>query len=319
MIERFNVTLKNAFAGNSSWLLLCVLCNLCQLCYCTKAENGHRDGANISQVDEGIARKQAGNEVNMQALIESVLNKDPAATLLAREVGPSANPQLQKLAGNPDAKVRRIALYCLSETGGPDAAETFVEALSDDNSQVRGAALEGLFSHPDPVVYEALSRTFDTSTDPYVRQQIPMIIASMQISVNVAALKTRCWKEEDPEVREGCIVALARLNDCEAQAEFVKRLHASRDDDRARYLEYCEYIHASWLLKPLIPILDDKSPIVRIGIGHPDFKEYLRGCDIAVDLIAFISGKTFSFKTGGADHYTDEQIAEVRKAVEEMP
>lgn len=126
-------------------------------------------------------------------------------------------------------------------------------------------------------------------------------------------------KGKGPEAREGCTVALARLNDKDAQTEFINRLHDSTHRDRPRYLEYCEYIHAQWLLKSLLPLLDDKRPMMHVGIDRPGIIEDLRACDLAVNLIASISRHKFSFEIDGLTNYKDEQLAEVRRFVESLP
>ena len=216
----------------------------------------------------------------MPDLVQQVLEKEPAATLTAKEIGPSANTELIKLTRNDDAKVRRIAVYCLEETGGADAAVAFARLTLDDDSQVRAAALDGLFRHQADVVPE---------------------------------IEKRYQAEKDPQAKEGLVVALSERGDTRAQAEFLQGLQGSRNRDRARYLDYAGKIKAKWLLPGLLPILDDKTPLVWIGVdGRPDLPQSLRACDIAVNLIAEITGHKFSFPIAGNVNYTEEQIAEVK-------
>jgi HEAT repeats len=247
----------------------------------------------------------------MQNLIQQVLDKQPAAALTARQIGPSANAELIKLTRNDDAKVRRVALYCLDETGGADAAITFVRMTLDDDSQVRGAALQGLIHHQDAAVPATLLDAFDQSPNAYVRQQL-MLVAGKLPGVATAEIERRYRAEQDPQAKEGLVVALSTRGDSHAQGEFIHGLHASENRDRARYLDYAEQIKAAWLLPALAPILDDKTPLVWIGVdGKPELPQSLRACDIAVNLIAAISRHKFSFPVGGKN-YTDAQIAEVK-------
>jgi hypothetical protein len=254
------------------------------------------------------------SQKKMQNLIEQVLEKKPAAALTAKQIGPSANLELIKLTRNDDAKVRRIAVYCLNETGGADAAVAFARLTLDDDSQVRAAALEGLARHPGDIVPQTLLEAFDQSRDAYARQQLMMIAAKVP-GVSTAEIQKRYEPEKDQEVKEGLVVAMAHRDDPAGQAEFIRNLHAAKDRDLARYLEYAGEIKAKWLLPALLPILDDKTPLVRIGVdGLPRGRqpEHLRACDIAVNLVAEISGHRFSFRVVGNVNYTDEQIAEVK-------
>ena len=254
---------------------------------------------------------------DMQELIEMVLNKRPKASSIAKDIGPKANPELIRLAGHDDPDVRRIAMYCLRETGGPDAAKAMAGALLDKNTQVRGAALQGLYARPEPGVYSQALDAFDRSEVPYTRQQIALIIGIMGHPRAKDELKSRLAKLENDEIAEGVITALARLGDPEAQAEFVKCLHTSRDEDRGRYLEYCEYIGQPWLVRSLLPLLDDETPMVRIGTdGAEPHNEYLRACDIVVNLTASITGAGFSFEIGGGANHNEQELAEVKTFIE---
>ena len=251
----------------------------------------------------------------MQSLIQQILDKDPAATLTARELGRQANPELIKLTRHAEAKVRRIAVYCLDETGGPDAARTFTRLVLDEDPQVRGAALQGLSNHPGDVDAGDLLEAYDHSGDGYVRQQL-MIVAVRVPQVTQFEIEKRYEAETRPDAKEGLLVALASRGHSGAQADFQRALEASRGKDRARMLEYARQIKGPWLLPSLRTILDDETPLVRIGVdGMPDLPEHLRACDIAVNLIAQITSKTFSFKVAGNVNYSVAQRAEVKATI----
>lgn len=257
------------------------------------------------------APAQTGGGARVDDLIKMVLDKQPAAALIAKKLGPGANKELIKLTANEDAKVRLIAIYCLQETGGTDAAWAFARLVLDEDPQVRGAALNGLMQHPDPAAGASLLNAYDGSPDPYARQQIMLILGRMGISKD--ELKKRYANEKDPQAKEGSMVVLAKLGDPEAEQEFIDRLHASQGRERARFLEYCKYINAPWLSKALLPLLDDKSSLIWIGVdGRPELPQYLRACDIAVNIVATVTKHSFSFQIKDGVNYTDAQITEVR-------
>ena len=254
----------------------------------------------------------------MPDLVQQVLEKEPAATLTAKQIGPSANIELIKLTRNDDPKVRRIAVYCLEETGGADAAVAFARLTLDDDSQVRAAALHGLIRHQADAVPFTLLNAFDQTPHPYVRQQL-MLIAGKVPGVATAEIEKRYEAEKDPQAKEGLVVALAERGNARAQTEFLQALQASRNRERARYLDYAGQIKDKWLLPGLLPILDDQTPLLWIGVdGRPDLPQSLRACDIAVNLIAEITGHKFSFPIAGNINYTDEHIAEVKAFLEQL-
>jgi hypothetical protein len=296
------------------WSAICILFAFLYLESCQTEET------KADKLKRKSSESQNMNTNDIQELVQSVLNKDPSSVLIARKVGQAGNTELRKLTKSDDAKVRRIALYCLDETGGSDAVGAFIDALMDKDPQVRGASLKGLNHHlPDTTYYNALLRAYDENPDPYVRQQVILIIGRLNLTNIIQDIKKRYERERDPDAQEGCIVVLAKLNDTDAQTEFVKRLKASSNRIRLRYLEeYCPYINAQWLLKPLLPILDDKLPLLYIGVDVPDMVQDLRACDLAINLISSISKHKFSFEINRATNYDDKQIIEVREYVQNL-
>jgi hypothetical protein len=253
----------------------------------------------------------------MSDLIQKVLAKDPTATLDARQAGPSAAEALINLTSNEDEVVRELALRCLFETGRQGLAPVFVKFLNDESGSVRGAALAGVSKYLDPSVSDELFRAFDKSGErPEMREQIALLIGRIE-SADMNELRARLKAESDPLARDGVIAAIAKLGDEHGRANFVDNLRNAKGERLKRHLDYVEYINQEWAAKALGPVLLDKSPLMRIGIdGLPDLGPgSLRACDIAVNLIAKILNKTFSFPVDMKTHYTDRQIQEVRNSI----
>lgn len=256
----------------------------------------------------------------MQILKQQILNKDPGASLRARQLGRTANPGLLELAKNPDSDIRRITMYCLKETGGPEAAKAFLAALPDEDPQVAGAAVDGLNKLFDPVFAPQLLQAYDPAFEGFVRGEIALLLGRMDKAVDLKAFLKKRDEEKDPDAQEGCLVALARLGDKPSQEEFVRRLHASQERVRRRFLGHVAYIGAPWILKPLLPLLDAKENLVHYGVdAQPALDFDLRTCDLVVNLAAKISGKKFTFPVEDYVRYADAQIEEVRKFLKGLP
>lgn len=254
----------------------------------------------------------------MQDLIQQVVDKQPAAVLIARQIGPGANTELIKQTRNDDAAVRLVATNCLNETGGADAAVAFARLVLDNDAMVRAAALRGLTNHLTEVLPQNLLDAFDQSHVPYVRQQL-MLIAAKVPDVGTVEIQKRHDAEKDAQAREGLIVALGERGNRQAQAEYIRDLDGSKGRDRARFLEYAEEIKQAWLLPALLPILDDKTSLVWIGVdGLPRLPQSLRACDIAINLAAEISGHRFSFPVAKNVNYAETQIAEARAFLQQI-
>ena len=298
--------------------IVCLTLGFLQSTTCSSSGIGtNRD---VKAPSPSTQAERKGGHDQMDLLIQRVSSKDPSATLLAKQLGKSATPSLIPLATNADPVVREIALRCLDQSGGSGVADVFVSAVVDDSGSVRAAAGTGLQNHLDGSIYTQLLGAFDKSGDAITRQQIALLIGRLD-GARLNDLQPRCSAEKDNEAQEGCVTALARMGDRSAQAEFVRRLHSAKDRELKRYLDYVSYIHQIWAVKALAPILENKSPVLRIGVdGLPgQVPEYLRACDIALNLLVEIGGINFSFAVNGRTNYTDAQLAEARRALNKQP
>ncbi len=258
-------------------------------------------------------RLRAGARVS--DLTAQVRAKDPSATLLAAELGPAAAPALVPLTRDADEEVREIALLCLAETGGNGAVRAAIARLNDSAPMVRGAALRGLGRLAGADNVPALLHALDATDDAGARRYVALLIGRLGSAGDVPALRTACQRLHDPDSEEGCVAALAQLGDAPMREEFARRLTTTTDRALARYLDDAEQIHARWLLPALATRLSDTSEIRWIGVDGLPGPKSLRVADVALNLIAAISGRTFSFTPAPNVRYTDDQLAEVRAAV----
>lgn len=262
----------------------------------------------------------------MQQLIDRVIATDYSVINAVKDAGPAVVPALDSLTSDADAEVRELALLCLSEVGSPPAIEAFIRLLLDPEATVRAAAMRGLHRHLSKVSVQSAAAfsgslyvTYDRSNDPVVRQNVALILGKAP-GASPEELEQRLKTESNGIVQEGCIVALARLGKASAQSEYGNRLQHSSGRDRARLLEYGFYIHQTWLLPWLLPLLDDQSVALRIGVDDIGLlPEYLRICDLAVVLIQSISGRSFSFPIDRKTNFTELQLAEVRAWGSRLP
>jgi hypothetical protein len=268
----------------------------------------------------------------MDLLIKKILEKDPTAMLLAKELGIYASSVLRPLTTNEDDVVRELAIRALNESGGSGLDDVFVNALSDEMPTVRAAALNGLKNHLSEESYGKLLQTYSKVSDPQHRKEIALLIGRIE-GANADDLRRVCRDELLPETREGCLAALAKLGDPQARSEFLERLREAKNDELKRLLEYVDYIRQLWALRGLMPVLNDKTPLAGSGFCQmfveekreaavADVKnqlaEILRACDIAVNLIHKIAGAKFPFPVSGAKNYDDLQLAAARRILSEL-
>jgi HEAT repeat protein len=270
-----------------------------------------------------LAACASGNldgEESMDLLKKQVLEKNQISIARAKQLGRKANPVLLELAKHPDAEVRLVAVYSLRETGGSEVFPGLISALSDPDLQVAGAAAFALDRLFDPTLAATLTQVYDRSPHPSIRHKTALLIGRADRKADPTELRKRLEAEKNPEAAEGCLVALARLGDKAAREEVVNRLQASRGPVRRRFLAHGMYIGAPWILKPLIPVLDDQDELVHSGIdAKPELNREIRACDLAVNLVGALSDRKFSFKVVEFGVYTEPQVEEVRRYLKTLP
>lgn len=262
------------------------------------------------------AKESKGDSKKMDLLIQKILNKEPSAVNLAKEVGSSAFSRIEPLTANEDDEVRMIAFSCLGYIGGENAAEVLINGLTDESPSVSVEASRGLKNYLSPAIYPKLLEVWDKVEDPARRSEIALMLGKIE-GAKVSDLKQKFEKEDNADVKGSLRAAIAKLGDGDSKAEFLKNLQGAKDRELKKYLDYVEYINQTWALRGLSPVLKDKSDLIRIGIdGAPGLvPEYLRACDVAVNLIARLTGKKFSFDVDGKTNYSDSQIQEVNQFI----
>lgn len=249
-------------------------------------------------------------------LINLLSQGDWAAVELARELGPRALGDIIPYLDHDDEILRLLAVDCLVAAGGAEAPEALLRMLGDGNEQVRINAVNGLHKHL-PVGHEmALLDTLDQSTDPYLQQQIPLILGRMHNEAVSNELVQREQRTSDSELRDNMTAALSKLHYAPAGREFTQLLSVARGERIAELIELVQYIDEPWLLPHLRPVLDRREEALRLSSHRTTLIR--RGCDLAVDEVLRLSGQQFSFSADPIGQYTDAQISEVVRYLDKL-
>jgi HEAT repeat protein len=251
------------------------------------------------------------SQVDINSLMK---NKDWTAVEIAKSSGPPIVPQVEPYLGNADDVIRLLAVDCVAAAGGPKAPDLLMRALADKNEQVRGNAINGLHQQLPMGQEGALLLAWDKAKDPFVRQQIPMILGRMQAKQTTGPLNSRLQTDPRDEVRDGLTAGLSKLGDADARRRFGEQLRDARAKRVAVMIGYVQYIDEPWVLPLLLPVLQRREIAVDLSSHRKTLKR--RGCDLAVDEVLRISKAKFSFVIDPAAQYGDAQIAEVTRYLE---
>ncbi len=256
--------------------------------------------------------------VSSDSLLQSIEAKvrahDYSAQNDARGLGDGAFPLLARLATDRDPDARSLALLCLESAGGSRGGRVLGAALNDSSADVRMVASQALGRRPFPDALPYLLSAVRTSADPAIRRNCALA-AGMIPGASASKLRESSRAEKDPDVQMALVQARARLGDGEARREFQAGLTSAQGQVRVLWLERCRYVGEPWVLSPLAPWLDDTHPAVRIGADGLPGPQYLRVCDVVINLAAELGKPRWSFKTGPAKNYSEEERKEARRVL----
>lgn len=230
-----------------------------------------------------------------------------------RGLGDRLFPQLSRLAEDRDAETRSLALLCLEVSNAQGAGKVLGEALSDPSADVRLAASQVLGRTTLPTAMPFLVDAVRRNSDPGIRRNAALA-AGKYPNAQAAELAEAARHEKDPDVRLASTQARARLGDIAARREFLAGLRAAQGQVRSQWLDRSEYIGQSWVLPGLTTWLGDKNPARRIGADNMPGPQYLRVCDVVLNLATNVAQTHWTFKTGPALNYSDAELKEARLA-----
>jgi hypothetical protein len=254
-----------------------------------------------------LARLRAGNGLSLEEIAA---------------LAPSDLPAVRELARSSETGPRRSALTVLVTKKAPDCDEIYLQAVRDAERDLPFIALEGLTACLEPHHQADLFAAYDARPEGHIRAEIARTIGRLESRGDFRSLRKRAEQETDESAKEGVRDALARMGDGPSREEIARGLPTLREHRKRLFLQQgLEYLKAPWILKALLPLLDDEEVHLDMrsvwhglpGQGIPaEFCQSERICDRAAAWVAEISGHRFSFTAERMVHLTPAQLEEVR-------
>lgn len=250
----------------------------------------------------------------MADLEKLIREMDWTALNVAKAEGAKAIPRIEPFLKDQEPHRRSLAVDCLRVIGGPQAQELMVRALEDPYEHVRAYALAGLHANPPAGREKELGGIFDRATkDPYVRQQVPMILGRIPGPDALSVIVGRAGADLAPDVQDGIISGRARHGDRAGREQFAGLMRDARGLRVGRLLDFVRYQDDKWVLPLLSLWIDGRDLALRLSDHEGDILR--RACDVAVDEARRLTAgkKDFSFPPRLAEPYKDAEIREVRE------
>ena len=252
-----------------------------------------------------------------QVLEQKIIAKDEGALELARQLGAGAEPVLEKLARHPDGEVRELDVMAIGEAAGPARNKMLINALGDQDINVRSAAVRGLWKTADAAALQSLQMQVGSNPDPYVRGEVALIVGKTAKKGDTGILLSRRAVERDGDANHKVVLALTKLGDDAARQTQKAALAAPDPQKRLKAVREYEYIDDPKTLIDLKPALADVSEVYNINPPHAQPK-LIRLCDVAVNVVAKVAKVKLSFDGNERKRFEAPQIAEVVRVVEAL-
>lgn len=246
-------------------------------------------------------------DAKTQWVIARILNKDFTIQNKLSEIT-NAQP-IADLMNDEDVEVRELALHCLAEIGGHIAEQAAIKALFDKDEQIQFLATRVLRKHLSANASTELLKHYSNHPNPLVRREIGILLAKLGKPIhNIEKLINN---EQSPIAREGLYFAAAQSGNVFAQNEIFHQIKIANTQQRKIIIEEANFLEAKWILPGLITLLSDQTPTLRIGVDGVNGPEYLRICDLTINLVVTLSDTSFSFLVNQSSEYSQQAIDEV--------
>ena len=255
------------------------------------------------------AQKQG--EQKMSQLSDAVLEMDFSASEIAVSMGRGAISELKTLIEHEDAGVRMTAVVAVGALNLPEAHELLFQALTDEDSNVSGTAINKIEFQSSAIPAKRLASLLETVKEPNTMKRLVLLLGTRLELEQAGLLEPYCDRENDSLVIVACAAALSKIGVVTRQEQFANYLKSVSGTELNNAFDLVDYIGQPWLVWHLAHLLTNRDEIQSLGDAPPGFPKVLRVCDKAVPRIAALSGQTFSFPTNFHANYSDAQLKEV--------
>jgi HEAT repeat protein len=263
--------------------------------------------------DPKIAKVDA---MTTSQIVEFIKQKDWAFTEQPVQIDPAEVPELIALCKDSDPEIRELTLYALSGILGPEARKCILEALHDDDINVRSAATRFLLENFSDGDIKALHAELSDNPDEMVRESVALTLGKIGDPYSKMAVQDRSAVEVDPDAAHAMHLALVRLHDDKNRMLYAQRLRDADPKIRAKAIQDFEYIQDREFVAHIAPLLNDQHPALNIGPSNK--KIFIRVCDVAVNVLDKVLNHPFGFEVDEFKTYTPEELAQAAETVQGM-
>jgi hypothetical protein len=190
-----------------------------------------------------------------------------------------------------------------------------VELLNHDSLDVRLDAIAQLETSVGPNGVDLLRQFLASGEDAGLRGRVALLLGRSDNAALIEDIKSAYAQTTSTEVQKDYDLALARLGSQDALNRVGARLKTKLPLEKLIAIRNFIYLASPRVLKVLTSELDDNTPILNLRPMHSNYENWLRTCDIVVEVISIVAPSALSFDPVADPRaaLSDEQIQEARE------
>lgn len=251
-----------------------------------------------------------------EAYINAVKSHDRSVIGRAGQAPPDIAKQLDEVNGSLDAESRELAIELVVRQDNQYAGTYLLRRTGDDDVNIATLAVEQLAKIVNKPAAAEIIGAIPLRKDPFIRGELCLFVGKTYDSGALEGLRQLEANEKDKEARLRLLAARVKLGGRPERQEFVGEVAATEPDDAMQMQDLMIYIGDAAVAKGLIPWLDKKDDIVRIGSDRQGGMARMN--DVAVWIANLLKIK-LPFETTSLRNFTDDEIASTRKILQLLP
>jgi hypothetical protein len=270
----------------------------------------------IEDEDDEVINEAPKHFTEQQKVLWSVLIDDTAQAARMVNTMEADGIEVIKSACDTNSAIQvSAAVDTTAVLAEPMRTCLLAELLNHDSLDVRLDAIAQLETSVGSNGFELLRQFLANGEDAGLRGRVALLLGRSNNATLIEDIKSAYAQTTSTQVHEDYDLALARLGNQDGLQRVSARLETTLPLEKLIAIRNFIYVASPKALRVLTPELDDKTPILNLRPVHSNYENWLRTCDIVVEVISIVAPNALDFDpvADPRSALTDEQIQEARE------
>lgn len=253
------------------------------------------------------------SRVMSEKIISAIRGHDRTVLDQARSAPEGIAVEIDEVIGSLDNEAREIATELVAMQDSKQAGTFLLRRTADTNVNVATVAVENLGKIINKPEANDLIAAIPERPDAFVRGKMYLEAGNRQDEFVLDEIRRVSMDEKNNDVKLRSLAARAKRGGRQEISDFMEVVRRTEPDDALDIQALLLYINNPKLAGALLPWLDNKEGVMRIGSDRQNMMASM--ADVAVWTVHMLKIK-LPFETTHLRNYTPEEIETVRKLLQ---